>query len=100
MIEDQVRELADQVASRHLAPWGFAGSDVEAKEDHDGDAALFVTLHFREGSRVADGRAYSDTLTGLRQALLKHGEVRFPYLMYDYPDDPAPFEDEVQGNTA
>ena len=99
MVEADVKNLADQVASRHLAPWGFAGSDVEAREDHDGDVALFVTLHFRAGSRVADGRAYSDTLTGLRQALLMQGEDRFPYLTYDYPDDPAPFDDETHGVT-
>ena len=100
MTEDEVRMLADQVAARSLGPWGFATSDVEARPDHDGDAAFFVTLHFKPGSAVADAHAYSDALSDLRHGLQQRGEIRFPYLNLDYPDDPPPFEDDIESATS
>ena len=96
MTEDEVRVLANEVAAQSLGAWGFDTSDVQAKADHDDEPAFFVTLHFKPGSTVADGHAYSDALSGLRQRLLQNGEERFPYMVLDYPDDPAPFEAELE----
>ena len=98
--ETEIKRLADRVALRHLETWGFETAEVEAKPDHDGDAALFVTLHFRPGSQVADGRAYSETLSELRRMLQSGGDMRFPYMIFDYPDDVPPFEGETRGVTA
>jgi hypothetical protein len=60
---------------------------VEVTEgiDHDGEAALFVTVHYRSGTDTVDQTA---ALSSVRDRLRTAGENRFPYMNHVYPDDP------------
>ncbi len=100
MTEDDVRMLAERVLKPMLAPVGFVSSDVEAKPDQSGDDALYVTVHFAAGSPIASGKILIDAGVALHDALTTEGDPRFPYFRYDYPDDPAPFDEfEAYGVT-
>lgn len=88
----ELDEIAKRVLSATLSEAGFDGAEVEEGRNHAGEDALFITVRFRPGSGVTPGRATADSLDGLRSEFEKIGEFRFPYLTYDYPDDPAPFD--------
>ncbi len=94
MTKDDVRVLADQVLQPILGPVGFMSADVEERENHAGEDAFFVKVHFAPGSTVADGWTYTDALMGVREALLARGEQRFPYLQWTYPEDPNDYGPE------
>ena len=98
MKENEVRALAETILRPLLGPFGFVSADVETRPDHDGDDSFVVTAHFKKGSEVASGRTYVNAQVAMIDALALHGENRFPYFRYDYPDEPAPFdEDEIYG---
>jgi hypothetical protein len=96
MKDDEVRILADAILAPILAPVGFSSTDVEARPDHAGDESLYVKLRFKPGSEVASGRTYIDAQVKLWDALVEHGETRFPYIRFDYPDDDIYEDDEPE----
>ena len=99
MTRDDVRMLADEVLRPILGPVGFTSSDVEEKENHAGEDAFFVHVHFAPGSTVADGPIYTDAVMGVLNALRERGERRFPYLQWAYPEsrNDREFDDEGDG---
>ncbi len=99
MTRDDVRELADEVLKPILGPVGFTSSDVEERENHAGEDAFFVNVHFAPGSTIADGEVYIDATSEVRAALQARGEGRFPYLLWTYPEDPNDYgpDDEDDG---
>lgn len=88
MTEGEIRSLVEEVLVRTMRDAGFDSASVEAKHDHADEDALFVTVRFRPGAGVTRGRTTGDALVSLRRALESRGEHRFPYLTYEYPDDP------------
>jgi hypothetical protein len=93
MTNEQLAAVADESLRPRLGPLGLDRIQVAAGEDHDGDPALFVTVHFRRGSEVPSGEILSDALGTLHEALQKRGEHRFPYLTPRFHNDEG-FEDE------
>jgi hypothetical protein len=85
-----VKSIADEVLRATLGPSGFERSDVREDVDSDGEPALFITARFKHGVGATDGKAALAALTNLRAALQQHGEERFPFLRFDYPDDEIP----------
>lgn len=88
MTRDEVRELADEVLMPILGPVGFMSSQVEEREDWTGEDALYVSVHFAPGFDLAPGGVYGDAIVTMRDALEQHGERRFPYLLWSFPDEP------------
>ena len=86
MDEHEMRDLADTVLAPILGPVGFMSSDVRARPDHDGQDAFYVTIHFKPDAEVATGKVYIDASEAMFDALIEHGESRFTYLKYDYPE--------------
>jgi hypothetical protein len=93
MNNEQVATVADEILRPRLGPLGLDRIEVASGEDHDGDPALFVTAHFRQGSEVPNGEILSGALGALHEALQKRGELRFPYLNHRFHNDEE-FEDE------
>lgn len=93
LANEAVRSIADDVLRATLGASGFERSDVREGVDSDGEPALFITARFKRGVGAADGKAAMSALTGLRAALQQHGEERFPFLRFDYPDDEIPTAD-------
>ena len=94
MIDAQIQALAQSVLARTLREAGFESAKAEAKPDHVDEDAIFVTVRFQPGAGVTRGRTTADALVALRTAFEQVGETRFPYLIYDYPDDPPPEADD------
>ncbi|MEH3118506.1 MAG: hypothetical protein PGN25_13170 [Methylorubrum populi] len=94
MTDAQIEAVVQDVLARIMRGAGFESATVQAKPNHADEDALFVTVRFRSGAGVTSGRTTADALVALRHALEEKGEHRFPYLIYDYPDDPPPYADD------
>jgi len=79
LIEDVLRET--------LGTHGFDHAEIKVDSDHDGDEALFIDAILKPKSPLVEGETYSGALGALSNALLKNGELRFPYLRLHHPDD-------------
>jgi hypothetical protein len=95
LTEHEVHSLAESAFSAALGASVFEGSDVEGRPDHDGEDALFVTVHFKAGVGPVRPEALTDALVLLRRALEERGDERFPYVRYDFPDDERPLAEEA-----
>lgn len=93
--ETAVTAIANEVLSRELANAGFARATVEARRDHDGEDALYVTITFEPDAPATTGKATIEARAALMQALQAGGDERFPYFVYDYPDDERPFDADL-----
>jgi hypothetical protein len=82
--------IIDDVLRAKLGPHGFDHADVRVDLDHDGEEALFIDAVLKPNSPLVEGKIYSKALGALSDALLKHGERRFPYLMLRHLDAEAP----------
>ena len=83
---EQATELANEILAEQLGPSGFAYAEVSPGEDHDGDASLFLKVHFRPRSGVTQGERSAEARAALRQTLRDRGDERLVYLRYVYPD--------------
>ncbi len=84
---DAPKNLIEAVLRETLGPYGFDHSDVRADYDHDGEEALFIDAVLKPNSPLVEGKIYSKALGALSDALLKHDERRFPYLMLRHLDE-------------
>lgn len=90
--EAAVTAIANEVLSRELAGAGFASAKVEARPDHEGEDAVYVTITFRPDAPGTTGKTTTEAMVALMQALRAQGDDRFPYFVYNYPDDERPSE--------
>ncbi|HLH11744.1 MAG TPA: hypothetical protein VKV77_07700 [Methylovirgula sp.] len=90
LTEPEVQAVAQRILREKLGPFGFSEARVNAGLDHDGEPALFVDAIFQPNAPNIGGRASSEALVALRNALLEKDEERFPYLLLRYPDDEFP----------
>jgi hypothetical protein len=97
MTEDQIARVADDVLRPLLGPLGLENVEVSARQDHDGEPALFISAHYREGSKVPKGTVLLKALGVLHEALRASGEERFPYLDHRFAHD-EDFEQEELGD--
>jgi len=81
-----VREAIDQILRENLARFGFTGAKIEAREDHDGDPAIFVDAQYDLTDEPVDSAVTLDTLSKLRERLVALGEQRFPYLRHHFAE--------------
>ncbi|WP_232627956.1 hypothetical protein [Methylobacterium sp. Leaf118] len=95
MTDREIQALVEAVLVQTMRDAGFESASVEAKPNHADEDALFVTVRFRSGAGVTSGHTTADALVAMRCALESKGEHRFPYLIYDYPDDPPPYAHDV-----
>ena len=96
MRSSDVDEIAERVLSTTLREAGFESLVIEERQDHSGDDAFYITVTFRPGAGVTRGKVTAEALVTLRDEFEKIGELRFPYLIYNYPDDPPPFADAAE----
>ena len=89
MTGEDVRVLANEVLRPTLGPVGFTSAEVEVGENDVGEDAFFVKVHFKPGSRAADGRVYNDALWNMWNALRSRGEQRYAHLLWSYAEDHA-----------
>ena len=96
MLSDEAATaIANTVLGRALADAGFALAAAVARPDHAGEDALYVTVTFVPDAPTTTGKATTAAMVELIDALKMHGDGRFPYLVYDYPDDERPTEADL-----
>jgi hypothetical protein len=92
MTRDKLTEIVEQALRDALGAKVLDRVEVAEGIDHDGEAALFVTVHYRPGLDPIDPTKAQGLV---RDRLLAAGEKRFPYMNYDYPDDPLAEDDKA-----
>jgi hypothetical protein len=80
-------ELIEEVLRRTLGPYGFDHAEVRVAPDHAGDEALFIDAVLKPKSGLVGGKVSNEAHGALSDALLAHGDRRFPYMSIRHPDD-------------
>lgn len=98
LTDEEARAVAETVLKDQLSKEGFDHAEVRSGEDHDGEAALFVTAVMQAGRDIIPGDTFSRAYEALDDRLRAKGEQRFPYFdlkwigdepLDDASDDPA-----------
>jgi phenylalanyl-tRNA synthetase alpha subunit len=92
MARDKLTEIVKKALLDALGAKALDRVEVTEGNDHDGEPALFVTVHYRPGIDTVDQTA---ALSSVRDGLRTAGEDRFPYMNHVYPDDPLASDDDV-----
>jgi hypothetical protein len=79
--------IIDDILQSKLSAHGLDYVEAKAGVDHDGEPALFIDAVLKPNSQLVGGKIYAEVLGALSDALLKHGERRFPYLFLRHPDE-------------
>lgn len=79
---DKIRDALEKVVREELSSSRIRQVEVEEREDHDGDASLFVTIRFDGEARDLDVSKLTGITRHLRSRLSRMGEHRFPYTRF------------------
>ena len=90
-----LQAVADEVIGSTLSSIGFDGIVARAGRDHDGDAAVLVSVNMPSGSAIIPPRLLAQARVALWKALESHGDDRLAYVSVDWPDDEAPPNPDV-----
>ncbi|KAA5601847.1 hypothetical protein [Blastochloris sulfoviridis] len=80
-------DLIEDVLRRTLGPYGFDHAEVQVKEDHAGEEAIFINAILKPNSDLVGGAAATAADAALYDALLAQGDKRFAYIFIRHPDD-------------
>ena len=78
----QIVDLVRDVVHGQLGPFGADTIEVDPGEDHYGNAAIRVKVHYRGGEANPDPKVAAGTITKLNDALFAAGEERFAYISH------------------
>lgn len=82
---DAIEQKVRLILAEHLEGVPLRNLQVSAGVDHDGDEVLYIDAFFGLSDPLDATRFYN--LTSLvREALLAHGETRFPHLRYHFDE--------------
>lgn len=95
--EAQIKRIANEVLTKTLGNAGYDRSEIDARPDYDDEDALYVTVVFKNGAPATSGKDSAGAMEALVDELRARGEMRFPHLIFDYPDDDRPYETEMRG---
>lgn len=95
LTDEAASNIANVILGRALSEAGFARAVAVARPDHEGEDALYVTVTFVPNAPTTTGKATTAAMVELIDALKTNGDARFPYLVYDYPDDERPTESDL-----
>ena len=80
MKDNEIRALAQSVLRAEWAPLDVDRVDMESREDHLDEEALFFNAHLTAAPPADFTSKFITGQRKLRDALLDAGEKRFPYL--------------------
>lgn len=83
-ISNNVRRAVEKVLSDRLGPAGFAGADIRADRDVDGDPILLVDVNYNFVDRPISSKITYGLPTEVRKALKSLGESRFPQIRHHF----------------
>lgn len=91
-----LQNVIEQAIAPELAPLPIARVDVEERDDHNDEEALFVTVMLPAGTGLVPGHKLVAAISAASDALLKQGDRRFPYLRTVRADDPIGEDEGLQ----
>ena len=98
LTDDDIKAVADAVLGSEMADLGFEGVDVQHREIYDDEPSLFVSAKVAgEVPAPFDAKRFSRLHGILHDALLAHGEERFPHFSLSRAGDGPPDADTVLG---
>ncbi|WP_019995906.1 hypothetical protein [Aureimonas ureilytica] len=83
---DDLRSAIVELVEAELGSAGIESIDVIETEDHDGDPALLVEIHYSGDDSAFDPKRASTLVTKLNDRLFELGEKRFAYVEYGASD--------------
>lgn len=90
----EVKVVATDVLGREMNDLAFERADVVSGLDYDDEPSLFIAAVTGPGIPGLDGARFGRIHSVLHEALLAHGEERFPYFRLRRIDDEA-LEDDL-----
>jgi hypothetical protein len=88
-IDVAIPKAVQELVKQRFAKYRLKRVDVRAGEDHTGDPSLFIDAHFGLSDTPLDTSLVMESFTEIREARLKMGEKRFPYVRHHFHDDQA-----------
>jgi len=88
-IDVAIPKAVQRLLKQRFAKYRLERVDVRAGEDHTGDPGLFIDAYFALSDTPLDTSLVSESFTEIREALLKMGEKRFPYVWHHFHDEQA-----------
>jgi hypothetical protein len=89
-MSEPLTHVIDEALRKMLGRYGFEHADVQFREDHDGEPALFNTADLAPGAPFIEANVSDEAHRLVSEALLERGEKRFPYLYIRHPDQERP----------
>jgi hypothetical protein len=83
-IPNNVRRAVEKVLRDRLGPAGYAGADIRADRDVDGDPILLVDVNYNFVDRPISSKITFGLPTEVRKALISLGESRFPQIRHRF----------------
>ena len=83
-----VSEAIEALVRRDLGPFGVDRVETLSDEDHLGDPAIRVLVHYRDADANPDPRIASALITKLNDLLFESKEHRFGYIAHRVPEPP------------
>lgn len=85
-IRPDLSEAIEALVRRELGPFGVERVEVLDAEDHYGDPAIRVLVHYRNTDADPDPRVASTLITKLNDLLFERKERRFGYIAHRVPE--------------
>ena len=93
----EIKAVATDVLGREMKDLAFERAEVASGVDYDEEPSLFIAAVTGPGIPVLDGARFGQIHSVLHEALLAHGEERFPYFRLRRTDDEALDDDLPDG---
>lgn len=87
---EALTNVIDAALRKALGRYGFEHADVQFRNDHEGEPALFITADLAPGAPFVEPMVSDEAHRLVSEALLDLGEKRFPYLYIRHPEQERP----------
>ena len=88
-IDVAIPKAVQRLLKQRFAKYRLERVEVRAGEDHTGDPALFIDVHFGLSDTPLDTSLPMENFFEIRETLLKMGEKRFPYVRHHFHEKQA-----------
>ncbi|WP_245443579.1 hypothetical protein [Rhizobium phaseoli] len=83
-VSKSTKTAVEKVLRDRLGQAGFAGADIRADLDSDGDPILLVDVKYTYSDKPINSKLTYGLSTELRKALGALGETRFPHIRHHF----------------
>ena len=89
-IRPEVRAAIEETLRSLLKDYALESYSIDAGEDYDGDAAIFVVLNYEPNERAFDAELHYEVRSDISKKLFALGERRYAYVRHNLHDGQKP----------